>query len=57
VIEIFFDEAIERAKELDAYFEREGKTIHPPHGFPSVLRTKFNLKGIRHVSWTHLMGE
>lgn len=32
--EIFFDDAIVRAKVLDEYFEREGKTVGPLHGLP-----------------------
>lgn len=32
--EIYFDEAFARAAELDAYFEKEGKTVGPLHGLP-----------------------
>lgn len=37
---MFFDEAIERAKQLDAEFKRTGKPVGPMHGLP-----------IRLVSW------
>lgn len=55
VTEIYFDEAISRAKELDAYFEKEGRTIGPLHGLPISLKDQFNLKGldttIGYISW------
>ncbi len=34
VTEIRFDDAIARAKELDSYFKKEGKTVGPLHGLP-----------------------
>jgi amidase len=34
VTEICFKEAIARAKELDDYLKREGKTVGPLHGLP-----------------------
>jgi len=34
VTEICFEEGIARAKELDEYFSREGKTVGPLHGLP-----------------------
>jgi amidase len=34
VTEIFFDQAMSRAKELDEYFDKEGKTVGPLHGLP-----------------------
>ena len=34
VTEIFFDQAMARAKELDAYFQKEGQTMGPLHGLP-----------------------
>ncbi|USP79355.1 putative amidase [Curvularia clavata] len=45
VTEICFDQAIARAKELDAYFEKEGKTVGPLHGLPISLKDQFNVKG------------
>ncbi|KIX96407.1 uncharacterized protein Z520_07673 [Fonsecaea multimorphosa CBS 102226] len=43
--EIFFDKALERAKYLDEYLEREGKPMGPLHGMPISLKDSFNLKG------------
>ncbi|KAI4592511.1 putative amidase [Pestalotiopsis sp. 9143b] len=55
VTEIYFDEAFARAAELDAYFEKEGKTVGPLHGLPISLKDQFNLKGvdstIGYASW------
>lgn len=44
--EINFDSALERAKELDAYFVKEGKTIGPLHGLPMSFKDQFNVRGI-----------
>jgi amidase len=46
ITEIYFDEAIQRAEELDAYFAKEGKTIGPLHGLPISLKDQFNIKGL-----------
>lgn len=46
ITEICFDEAIQRAEELDAYFAREGKTIGTLHGLPISLKDQFNIKGL-----------
>jgi len=35
---MFFDKALERAKELDEYLEKEGKPIGPLHGLPISLK-------------------
>ncbi|KAI5963094.1 uncharacterized protein KGF55_002886 [Candida pseudojiufengensis] len=44
--EIFFDKAIETAKELDDYqLKNNGKTIGPLHGLPVSLKDNFNVKG------------
>lgn len=40
-----FDDALKRAKELDAYFTEHGKTIGPLHGVPVTLKDQFNVKG------------
>jgi amidase len=34
VTEIYFNEAIKRAEDLDAYLKKEGKVIGPLHGLP-----------------------
>jgi amidase len=46
VTEIYFEEAIKRAEELDEYFKREGKTVGPLHGLPVSLKDQFSLKGL-----------
>ncbi|KAM5354435.1 hypothetical protein ACJ41O_001084 [Fusarium nematophilum] len=43
--EIFFDKALERAKELDAYLAREGKPMGPFHGLPISLKDMWMVKG------------
>ncbi|KAK6583698.1 hypothetical protein PZA11_003428 [Diplocarpon coronariae] len=43
--EIFFEEALERAKYCDDYLAREGKTLGPFHGIPISLKDSFNIKG------------
>jgi amidase len=40
-----FDDAIQRAKELDDHFKRTGKTVGPLHGLPISLKDNFNIKG------------
>lgn len=44
--EIFFDKALKRAKELDEYYQRHGKTIGPLHGIPVSLKDQVNLEGL-----------
>ncbi|KAJ5106896.1 amidase [Penicillium angulare] len=44
--ETFFDQALERARELDDYLEKTGKVIGPLHGLPVSLKDCFNVKGI-----------
>lgn len=57
VTEICFDGAIARAKELDAYFAKEGKTVGPLHGLPISFKDQFNIKGldtsVGYVSWAN----
>lgn len=43
--EIFFDEAMERAKELDAYFQENGKVMGSLHGIPISLKDQVDLPG------------
>ncbi|KAH7009502.1 amidase signature domain-containing protein [Ilyonectria destructans] len=43
--EIFFDKALERAKELDAYLASEGKPMGPFHGLPISLKDMWMMKG------------
>ncbi|KAK8136419.1 amidase [Apiospora sp. TS-2023a] len=44
--EIFFDQAIERAKQLDAYFAQHSKTCGPLHGVPVSLKDQFHVRDI-----------
>lgn len=44
--EIFFEDAIARAKELDDYLVREGKPIGPLHGIPISVKDTFCYKGV-----------
>ncbi|KAJ5232537.1 amidase signature domain-containing protein [Penicillium chermesinum] len=44
--EILFDRALQRSRELDEHFRREGKPIGPLHGLPISLKDQFNVKGI-----------
>ena len=44
--EMFFDDAITRAKELDEYISRTGKSIGPLHGLPISLKDTFKIKGM-----------
>ncbi|CAK7238286.1 hypothetical protein SEUCBS140593_010512 [Sporothrix eucalyptigena] len=43
--EIFFDEALERAKSLDAQFKATGIVSGPLHGLPISLKDSYNVKG------------
>lgn len=43
--EIFFDEALSRANELDAYFEKHRRPIGPLHGLPISLKDTFRVIG------------
>ncbi|KAL3456855.1 amidase signature domain-containing protein [Aspergillus heterothallicus] len=45
--EIFFDQAIERAKELDRHLAQTGKPVGPLHGIPVSLKDSFNVKGVQ----------
>jgi Asp-tRNA(Asn)/Glu-tRNA(Gln) amidotransferase A subunit family amidase len=43
--EIFFEQGIERAKHLDAYYKEHGKPIGPLHGLPISLKDTFKIQG------------
>ncbi|KAJ4152102.1 hypothetical protein NW765_017611 [Fusarium oxysporum] len=43
--EIFFDDAIERARYLDAHLTTTGKVIGPLHGLPISLKDSFQVEG------------
>ncbi|CEL10366.1 Putative General amidase-C [Source:UniProtKB/TrEMBL;Acc:Q9C1C7] [Aspergillus calidoustus] len=44
--EIFFDQAIARAEELDRHLAATGKPVGPLHGIPISLKDSFNVKGV-----------
>ncbi|KAI1009060.1 hypothetical protein LB504_001961 [Fusarium proliferatum] len=44
--EVFFDQAFERARYLDDYFTKHGKTLGPLHGLPISLKDQFHVKGV-----------
>ncbi|KAH8803652.1 amidase [Xylogone sp. PMI_703] len=44
--EIFFEDALTRAKYLDEYFLKEGKTIGPFHGLPISIKDSFKFPGV-----------
>ncbi|GME78478.1 unnamed protein product [Ambrosiozyma monospora] len=46
LIEIFYDRALERAKEQDAYFKSTGKLTGVLHGIPISLKDQINVPGI-----------
>jgi len=45
--EIFFEDAISKAKELDKVYEATKKPIGPLHRLPISLKESFNVKGIQ----------
>ncbi|KAI6351324.1 hypothetical protein MCOR25_010012 [Pyricularia grisea] len=53
---VFFDLALERAKQLDKYQdENNGRTVGPLHGLPVSLKDQFHVKGVEttmgYVGW------
>lgn len=44
--EMFFDEALEQARELDEYLEKNGRTVGPLHGLPVSIKDQFDIKGV-----------
>lgn len=60
LLEIFFDQALDRAKELDDYQEANGTTTGPLHGLPVSLKDQFNVKGVEtcmaYVGWIGTQG-
>lgn len=46
LLEIAFDIALERAKELDRYYEEYHKTLGPLHGLPVSMKDQWHIKGL-----------
>ncbi|QPC71343.1 hypothetical protein HYE68_002095 [Fusarium pseudograminearum] len=44
--EVFFDQALERAKYLDDYLAKHSKPLGPLHGLPISLKDQFHVKGV-----------
>ncbi|KAL4244286.1 amidase family protein [Abortiporus biennis] len=47
--EIFIERALARAKELDEYLAKNGKSIGPLHGLPISLKDQFCIKGMETI--------
>ncbi|CAG7929407.1 unnamed protein product [Penicillium olsonii] len=44
--EVFFEKALERAKELDEILSKTGRRVGPLHGLPVSLKECFNVEGV-----------
>lgn len=44
-LQLFTDEGLKRAEELDEYYKKNGKIIGPLHGVPISLKEQMNYKG------------
>ncbi|KAM7192735.1 Amidase signature domain containing protein [Rhypophila sp. PSN 637] len=55
LLEIGFNIAIRRARELDEYFETTNRLVGPLHGLPFTLKDQFHVKGLEtcmgYVGW------
>ncbi|KAH7075399.1 acetamidase [Paraphoma chrysanthemicola] len=55
VHEFFPESALKQAKDLDDYFEKNGKVVGPLHGLPISLKDQLRVKGLEtsmgYVSW------
>jgi amidase len=40
-----FEDAIERAKQLDDYYSKHGRLLGPLHGVPMTLKDQFDVEG------------
>ena len=61
LLEISFDAAFKRAKELDEYFQKHGRTVGLLHGVPISLKDQFRVKGLEccmgYVGWLGMVEE
>ena len=56
--EMFFEKAIQAAKELDNYLTTNGKPIGPLHGLPISLKDSFDIQGEdTTLGWVGLVGK
>ncbi|KAK4189443.1 amidase signature domain-containing protein [Podospora australis] len=55
LLEIGFDAALARAKELDEYYQKHGTTVGPLHGLPVTLKDQFHIRDLEttmgYVGW------
>lgn len=55
MLEIGFDLALNKAKELDDYFRTHRRLVGPLHGIPFTLKDQFHIKGLEtcmgYVGW------
>ncbi|CAG8918953.1 unnamed protein product [Penicillium salamii] len=55
LLEIGFEQAIERARQLDIHFKEHGELVGPLHGVPVTLKDQFHIKGLEtsmaYVGW------
>ncbi|KAJ5817177.1 hypothetical protein N7447_009410 [Penicillium robsamsonii] len=53
--EIFFDKALDRAKELDDHLQRTGEVVGPLHGVPVSVKDRFDVEGFdTTIGWVGL---
>ncbi|KEQ88240.1 glutamyl-tRNA amidotransferas-like protein subunit A [Aureobasidium pullulans EXF-150] len=54
-LEIFPEMALKQAKELDDFYEKNGRTVGPLHGLPISLKDQLRIKGLEttmgYVAW------
>ena len=56
--EMFFTQAIEQAKELDRFLEKEGRVKGPLHGLPISVKDGFDVKGFDStLGWVSMIGK
>lgn len=46
MLEIAFDDAIDRTKALDNYFKENGTLVGPLHGLPVTMKDQFHIKSL-----------
>ncbi|OJD12314.1 hypothetical protein AJ78_07062 [Emergomyces pasteurianus Ep9510] len=56
--EMFFERALERAKELDGHLAKTGTVVGPLHGLPISIKDGFEIEGVdTTVGWAGLIGK